>query len=74
MVWWIGFPAKAESQVVFGFATTAISGVKVLNARRADERLPPPCIVDRDGTQGPIRTLFFEGGAHLPFGGHKVTP
>jgi len=67
----IGFPVGDESPVMFDFATSSISGVKVDNAKRRGESLPPGCIVDKDGRPSTNPGDFFEGGGHVPFGGHK---
>jgi len=67
----IGFPAGEEAPVVIDFATTATSGVKIVNARNRHETLPPGCIVDKDGNPTTDPNAFFDGGAHVPFGGHK---
>ena len=67
----MGFPAAGGYPVMFDFATTAVSGVKVVEARDTGHPLPPGCIVDRDGAPTTRAADFFEGGGHLPFGGHK---
>ncbi len=68
----MGFPAGEDADpVMFDFATTAISGVKVLNASRRGEQLPPGCMVDREGRPTTDPRAFEEGGAQLPFAGHK---
>ena len=67
----MGFPAGDKPAMMFDYATTAVSGVKVLNASRRDESLPPGCIVDRDGAPSTDPNDFFSGGAAVPFGGHK---
>ena len=67
----MGFPAGKETPMMFDYATTALSGVKVVNAQRRNEALPPNCIVDKDGNPSTNPDDFFAGGGHLPFGGHK---
>ena len=67
----IGLPAHEESTMMFDWATTALSGVKVDNAYHRGERLPPDCIVDKDGKATTNPNDFFDGGGHLPFGAHK---
>ena len=67
----IGLPAGEESTMMFDWATTALSGVKVDNAYHRGEQLPPNSIVDKDGVPTTNPDDFFDGGAHLPFGGHK---
>lgn len=67
----MGFPAGAEPPVVLDFATTALSGVKVVEARAQGKQLPPGAIADREGRPTTDPAAFFDGGGHLPFGGHK---
>ena len=67
----MGFPAGDEPPMVFDFATSALSGVKVVNAHRRNEKLPPGCIVDNEGNPSTNPGDFFEGGAQVPFGTHK---
>ena len=67
----IGLPAGEESTMMFDWATTALSGVKVENAYRRREQLPPNSIVDKDGVPTTNPDDFFAGGGHLPFGAHK---
>lgn len=67
----MGFPAGKEPRMMFDFATTAISGVKVVNAQSRHEQLPPGCIVDKDGNPSTDPNDFFDGGGHVPFGRHK---
>lgn len=67
----MGFPAGAGDPMIFDFATTAISGVKVVTARSRGQPLPPGTIVDDLGKPTTDPNHFFAGGAALPFGGHK---
>ena len=67
----MGFPAGDEPAMIFDFATTAVSGVKVVNAKNQNQELPPGCIVDRDGYASRNPNDFFQGGGYIPFGGHK---
>ena len=67
----MGFPTASEPTMMFDFATTAMSGVKVVNASRRDQTLPPGGIVDKHGRPSTNPHDFFDGGAHIPFGGHK---
>jgi LDH2 family malate/lactate/ureidoglycolate dehydrogenase len=57
--------------VLLDYATTASSAVKVKNARRRNQPLPPGFIVDSKGRPSTNPNDFFEGGALAPFGGHK---
>lgn len=67
----MGFPAGAEPAMMFDYATTVLAGVKIDNARRRGEALPPGAIVDRDGRPSTDPNAFYEGGGHVQFGGHK---
>lgn len=68
----MGFPTgDADTPTMFDFATTGLSGVKVKNAQRRGDPLPPGCIVDKEGNPSTDPEAFFEGGAYLPFGTHK---
>ncbi len=67
----IGFPEGNELRLMFDFATTTVSGVKIEDARRRGHLLPPNAIVDREGRPSIDPNDFFDGGAHVPFGGHK---
>jgi uncharacterized oxidoreductase len=67
----MGFPAGVGDRMLFDFATTAASGVKVANARKNKDPLPPAWIVDKAGNPSTNAEDFFDGGGYLPFGGHK---
>jgi LDH2 family malate/lactate/ureidoglycolate dehydrogenase len=67
----MGFPGGEEARLMFDFATTAASGVKVLNAYRRNEPLPEGWIVDKEGNPTCTASDFYEGGGHIPFGGYK---
>jgi len=67
----MGAPAGDNNPVMFDYASTALSGVKVVNAQRRGQQLPPNCIVDKQGRPTTDPNDFFDGGAFLPFGGHK---
>jgi LDH2 family malate/lactate/ureidoglycolate dehydrogenase len=67
----MGFPAGDEPAMMFDFATTATAGVKVVNAYRRGQQLPPDTIIDKDGRPTTNPADFINGGALLPFGEHK---
>ena len=66
-----GHPAGDEPPMGFDFATTALSGVKLINAQRRNQELPPGSIVDKEGEPSTHPDDFLQGGGCLPFGGHK---
>lgn len=67
----IGLPAGREVPIIIDFATSATAGVKVINAYNRKQKLAPDCIIDKNGNSTTDPKDFMEGGAHLPFGGHK---
>ncbi len=67
----VGFPVEGEHPAVLDFATTAVAAGKIMAARAAKKPLPPGCIVDGQGRPTTDPEAFFDGGALLPFGGHK---
>jgi hydroxycarboxylate dehydrogenase B len=66
-----GFPVRGEHPAVLDFATTAVAAGKVMVARAARKAVPPGWIVDGQGRPATDPEEFFNGGALLPFGGHK---
>ena len=66
----IGFPAGDKPMIV-DFATTITSGGKILLAISKGEKAPPGFLLDSDGNPTTDPSKFYEGGALLPFGGHK---
>ncbi|HEX2036171.1 MAG TPA: Ldh family oxidoreductase [Chloroflexota bacterium] len=66
-----GFPAPDDEPFLLDFATTAIAGGKVMVARAKHEPLPPNTMVDKDGRPTTDPNALSQGGALLPFGGHK---
>ena len=67
----MGFPAGDDPPVIVDYATTAVSGSKVLTAKDRNVQLPPGSIVDKDGAPSTDPDAFLDGGALLPSGGHK---
>jgi len=65
------FPAGAGGTLLLDYATTAIAGGKVMVA--SDKGLPVPegTVVDREGRPSTDPDALLDGGALLPFGGHK---
>jgi len=73
-----GFPSEglrgeAEGVQFFllDFATTAVAAGKVSVARDKHEQLPPNSLIDKDGRPTTDPNALSQGGALLPFGGHK---
>ena len=67
----MGFPSGEEPRMMFDYATSAISGVKIVHAQERQQQLPPDSIIDKEGKPTTDPNDFFEGGAHVPFGRHK---
>jgi LDH2 family malate/lactate/ureidoglycolate dehydrogenase len=67
----MAFPAGDEPAPIVDFATTAVAGMKVNNAQLRHTALPPGCIIDKEGSPSTNPQDFYDGGAFLPFGGHK---
>ena len=67
----IGAPADGEVGVLLDYATTASSFVKIINARRENRPVPEGWVIDAEGRPTTDPSEAFEGGAVLPFGGHK---
>jgi LDH2 family malate/lactate/ureidoglycolate dehydrogenase len=66
-----GFPAEGDGPFLLDFATTAVAAGKVMVARDKHEPLPPHTCLDKDGRPTTDPNALSEGGALLPFGGHK---
>jgi hydroxycarboxylate dehydrogenase B len=67
----VGLPAAGLSPVVIDFATSATSGVKIIDAVRTGSLLPPGFILDRHGNATTDPCKVRDGGGQLAFGGHK---
>ena len=67
----MGFPAGDGSPMIVDYATSAASGVKVVNAQRRGEKVPLGWIVDKNGVPSSDPNDFVDGGGHIAFGGHK---
>ncbi|MCL5985102.1 MAG: Ldh family oxidoreductase [Actinobacteria bacterium] len=67
----MGFPAGNEPPMIIDFATTACSATKIRFARENKKKVPKGYIVDKKGNPTCNPEDYFNGGALLPFGGHK---
>lgn len=63
--------AAGFEPVVVDFATSAVAEGKLRVARAKGETVAPGLIIDRAGRPSQNPADFYEGGALLPFGGHK---
>lgn len=64
-------PCTGHDPIVFDMATSAMAHGDVQIAARAGEQLPPGMGVDAQGQPTCDPKAILEGGALLPFGGHK---
>lgn len=60
-----------QPPIVVDFATAGVAEGKLRVARAKGETVAPGLVVDRDGNPSQTPQAFYEGGALLPFGGHK---
>src|SRR5690606_14423505 len=69
----IAFAAHRENgePIVFDLATSAMAHGDIQIAAREGRALPPEHGVDRDGKPTCDPSAILDGGALLPFGGHK---
>jgi uncharacterized oxidoreductase len=70
MAWAVPRAAGFEP-VVVDFATAAVAEGKLRVARAKGEMVAPGLIIDREGRPSQNPLDFYNGGALLPFGGHK---
>ncbi len=66
----IGVPAEGPP-LILDMATSLVAAGKVAIAASRGTELPDGAIVDRTGTVTADPAAFFDGGALLPFAGHK---
>ncbi len=66
-----GVPSSDGRHFVGDFATTMLANGKVLSTLLRGEKLPPGCIVDKDGNPSVEPEDYYSGGAPLVFGGYK---
>ena len=66
-----GLPAGIYPPVVVDFATTTVAVGKLAVARDEGKQIAPGLILDKAGNPTINPNDFFDGGALLPFGGHK---
>jgi delta1-piperideine-2-carboxylate reductase len=64
-------PVAGGSPLVFDFATSAMANGNVRLAARAGDPVPAGTGIDADGRLTGSPRAILEGGALLPFGGHK---
>jgi LDH2 family malate/lactate/ureidoglycolate dehydrogenase len=67
----IGLPVANEHPITVDFATSATSGVKIIEAIRKGKSLAPGLIVDKHGVTTSDPHELEHGGGQISFGGHK---
>jgi uncharacterized oxidoreductase len=67
--WAIGIPVSGAAPVVVDISTAVVAEGKVQVALAEGRKLPPGCIVDRNGSPTEEPTEYFDGGGLLPLGG-----
>ena len=66
-----GVPAREHPPFVMDFATTVVAAGKLELATDKDKPIPSGWAVDSEGKPAATIRQYLEGGAMLPFGGHK---
>lgn len=67
----MGVPVVGDSPVILDFATAATAEGKLRVARAAGKQVELGAVIDSDGVPSTEPSAFYDGGALLPFGGHK---
>jgi len=67
----LALPAGERPPLLMDFATSVVAEGKVRVARNRGKPIPPGWIVDADGNPSTNPQDLYNGGALLPFGGHK---
>ncbi len=70
LAWGLPVPA-GRAPLVADFSTSAIPEGKIGMAQARGKRLPAGAVIDRKGQPSTDPAAFHDGGALLPFGGHK---
>lgn len=65
-----GIPTS-EKPIVIDFATAASAEGKLRVARANNQKISHGIVIDKDGRDSDDPQSFYDGGALLPFGGHK---
>lgn len=65
-----GIPNDTQPMVI-DFATASSAEGKLRVARANNKSIGPGTVIDKDGNESLDPNAFYEGGALLPFGGHK---
>lgn len=66
-----GAPREGQAPILLDFATSVSAEGKIRVARDKGVPVPPGCLIDKHGNPTTNPNDLYEGGALLPFGGHK---
>jgi hydroxycarboxylate dehydrogenase B len=66
-----GVPARDHPPFLMDFATTVVAAGKLELVGDPDKPIPPGWAVDQEGLPASSARQYLEGGAMLPFAGHK---
>jgi len=66
-----GVPAGQHSPFIMDFATSQVAAGKIVYGRTKDEEIPEGWAINAEGLPATTVRAFLDGGALLPFGGHK---
>ena len=64
-------PAGSHVPFIMDFATTVVAAGKLELSGEPDAKIPAGWAVDKDGRPATVARQYLEGGAMLPFAGHK---
>lgn len=67
----VGIPVEGSHPFILDFATAATAEGKLRVARATGASAEPGSVIDAHGRPSTDPNAFYEGGALLPFGGHK---
>jgi LDH2 family malate/lactate/ureidoglycolate dehydrogenase len=67
----IAVPGPQGKSIILDIAMSIVAGGKIKLAKDSHEKIPLGWVLDKDGRDSDDPAAFFNGGAVLPFGGHK---
>jgi uncharacterized oxidoreductase len=66
-----GVPARRHAPFIMDYATSVVAAGRIWLLPDQDARIPEGWVVDAEGKPATVARKLKEGGAVLPFGGHK---
>lgn len=70
-VFCVGIPGVDDEPVIYDITTAATAEGKLFVAKNSNQQVPEGMIITKDGDPTTDPNDFYDGGAILPFGGHK---